>query len=226
MTGIILYILYQLAVVAELVYAHVSGTCGVTRVGSSPTDGTTKALQGVFCYSTVMNYLYHAVPKLISGDTLYPLNELKGRLPEVFQHEFSKYANRPHIVAQHIPILDCAWNDVLHFSAVHPQDIKDAISEAGGQFPNQREYFQIDPEMLNPAKTIVYLHQKDPEHFQDDFVAYSPTDIAQYSILPDQTRQYYSKLFALGKKPLWYAFVPHILFRGAIDIGNINKITV
>ncbi|MBK8551651.1 MAG: hypothetical protein IPL53_11555 [Ignavibacteria bacterium] len=70
-----------------------------------------------------MNYLYHRVPKNLRGNVLYPLNTLKEIHPDLYEQQASKYAGREHITCQIIPILNCLWNDVLHFSAVNPEEI-------------------------------------------------------------------------------------------------------
>ena len=71
-----------------------------------------------------MIYLYHSVPKNLEGSILYPLNTLKGKHPDIYEQQVSKYVGREHIKEQRIPILDCLWNDVLHFSAVNPKEVK------------------------------------------------------------------------------------------------------
>ncbi len=68
-----------------------------------------------------MIYLYHSVPKNLQGNILYPLNTLKEKHPEIYEQQVSKYVGREHMTQQRIPILDCLWNDVLHFSAVNPK---------------------------------------------------------------------------------------------------------
>ena len=37
-----------------------------------------------------MNYLYHRVPKKISGTILHPLNSLKNIYPEIYTEEIKK----------------------------------------------------------------------------------------------------------------------------------------
>ncbi len=78
-------------------------------------------------------YLYHWVPDDMIGDTLYPLNILKHTHPDLYTKKVSKYIGREKVMDQIIPILDCLWNDVLHFTAVHPKDVKDALIKAGSK---------------------------------------------------------------------------------------------
>ena len=76
-------------------------------------------LHAIVCI--LMNYLYHRVPDNFQGTTLYPLNDLKDILPDIYTRHISKYEGRAHIVERHIPIFDdCLWNDVVFLSAVEP----------------------------------------------------------------------------------------------------------
>src|SRR4051812_37580591 len=106
-----------------------------------------------------INYIYHKIPKDMHGNVLFPLNVLKEIHPDLFQKEALKYVGREYIMEQKIPFLNCLWNDVLHFSAVNPSVLKNNLIEAGRTEPFNAEFFQIDPHLLNPKDTIVYLYR-------------------------------------------------------------------
>lgn len=176
-----------------------------------------------------MNYLYHFIPDDMQGDILFPLNTLKVKYPQVWAKEVSKYENREDVMQQHIPILDCLWNDVLHLSPVHPALIKKAIFEAGGRKSFNWDCFEIDPHLLNPQNTIVYLYKF--KNFmgtfnEDNFVPYDPDTIAQYSVVPQETKDYFKEMLFQGKGPLPFYRVPHILFKGELNVIGIRKISV
>lgn len=176
-----------------------------------------------------MNYLYHWVPEDMQGEMLYPLNTLKDIYPDLYKEEASKYVGREHIMQQRIPILDCLWNDVLHFSAVHPSEVKEALFAAGRTKPYNTKFFQIDPHLLDPKNTIVYLYKHmvmSDKLKEDNFAAYNPDDIAPYSTLPQVTKDYYKEMFAKGVRPLQYPGVPHILHRGNVDVRGVKIISV
>lgn len=77
------------------------------------------------------NYLYHKVPPDFVGPILYPLNRLKQRLPDVYARQVKKYQGREAVLKRRIPHLNCLWNDVLHFSPVHPTQCRAALQAAG-----------------------------------------------------------------------------------------------
>lgn len=174
-----------------------------------------------------MNYIYHWVPKDMRGDVLFPLNTLKETQPDLYEKEASKYVGREFIMQQKIPFLDCLWNDVLHFSAVHPSVVKQALIESGRTKDFEYEFFEVDPHLLTPENTIVYLYRHTymaNKLKEDNFAKYNPDDIDKYSELPQDTKEYYKEMFSQGKNPLLFHRVPHILFKGSLDTSKIKRI--
>ena len=74
-----------------------------------------------------MAYIYHIVPDDFNAKTLYPLHELQKIDTDVYNHHSKKYENRPHISKLYIPQLDCYRHDVIHFGAVHPNVLRQAL---------------------------------------------------------------------------------------------------
>ncbi len=177
-----------------------------------------------------MHYLYHRKPKDLQGTTLYPLNALKDVFPDAYAFQAKKYAGREFIMQQRIPFLDCLWNDVLHFSAVHPQKILEALREAGDSLDGiSHKFFEIDPELLEPEKTIVFLYDgldRINKMKKENFASYDPTEVSKYDILPDETRRYYADMISQNKRPLSFHGVPHILYKGNLDIKKLNISTM
>lgn len=177
------------------------------------------------------NYLYHMVPNDMTGDIIYPLNtlkEIKEIPPELYQSKLEKYANRRQITEQFIPTLKCAWNDVVHLTAINPVKLKEALVEAGMN-PREMKFYQVDPDLLDPDITTIYLYQEHDEKesmHPDNFSNYNPEAIARHSILPDATKAYYREKYQNGEKPLMFVGVPHILHKGPIDVSNFDVIVV
>ena len=70
-----------------------------------------------------MAFIYHKVPADMSGNILYPLNVMEKINPEIYEKAVKKYEGREYLMREVIPWLNCLWNDVLHFSIVHPTKI-------------------------------------------------------------------------------------------------------
>jgi hypothetical protein len=176
-----------------------------------------------------MNYIYHLVPKEMSGEVLFPLNTLKETEPDLYEKESAKYVGREQIMQDKLPILNCLWNDVLHLSAVHPSLVKEALLEAGRTKSFHSEFYEIDPHLLDPENTIVYLYKNNKRGDklkEDNFAKYNPDDIAQYSAMPTETKDYYKEMYMQGKNPLLFHKIPHILYRGSLDVSKVRKIKV
>ena len=103
-----------------------------------------------------MMYLYHLVPENMQGNTLYPLNLLKGKYSDAHEKELRKYDNdREDLPKRIIPILNCLWSDVLFFAVIHPIELKKALVEAG--IKRKMSFYQVNPKAINPDNTVVYL---------------------------------------------------------------------
>jgi hypothetical protein len=176
-------------------------------------------------------YLYHWVPTDLEGHILYPLNQLKSIYPSLYVTKAAHYQNREAVMQARIPLLDCLWNDVLHFSPVHPSKVQQALAKAG--FGRKlRLYFEVDPlaKGFNASNAVIFLHQRlKLEKFQlveDDFRVFHPAELSSLGEIPAATLAYYREMFAQGKRPLVYLYVPHILYQGSLDIRDVNIIEV
>ncbi len=165
-------------------------------------------------------FLYHMVPEDMRGDVLHPLNKLKDAHPDIYVKEVAKYKGREELMKKEIAMLECIWNDVMHLVAVNPQELKKALLAAGME-PKEMRFYQIDPEMLNPEKTTIYLYQEG----KDSFLAYDPKNLAERASLPEETKAYFKETIQKGEKPLLFIGVPHILHKGSIDISKLPVIT-
>jgi len=174
-----------------------------------------------------MSYLYHLVPATgLIGNELVPLNTLKSISPTAYDYHFRKYENRPRVPEQGIPPLDCGWNDVVFFTAVHPQVIASAYDSCGVRL-TKRRFYRIDPKKIDLEHTTVWLcksHSKEPE----DFVPFDPQRVEQFSEFPAQTLEYYQRMVREGRRRemLIFAYIPHILFKGTVDVSDAEIIEV
>jgi len=181
-----------------------------------------------------MQYLYHHLPTDLKGATLHPLNSLKSKFPDVYEREVSKYVGREHITQQRIPLLDnCLWNDVIFMTALNPQELFDERRRAGWHSTTPRQYIKIDPNTLDPAKLGIFLFKIKEDDLSStleasDFAAYNYDDLKTYAILPQATKDYFKYELDKGEPhiKLLYRYIPHILYKGTIDISNAEIITV
>lgn len=159
-------------------------------------------------------YLYCLAPVKQEGDTLMSLNELKDKHPEAFASAAAKYQGREHVMDWDIPGLNAKWNDVLHLTAVHPLELKQALIGAGWT-PPEMKWYKIPKSAITADMAVVYSGESPSGQILDEEVQpYDANDLAKHAELPEATKRYYQREIKEGRKPLLFLGVPHILYRG------------
>ena len=177
--------------------------------------------------------LYHRVHREMTGNTLYPLNVLKSKYPELYEKYIKKYKNRPHVLEQKIPILDCLWNDVVHLSSIHPMEIKQALASIGIEYSGK--FFVIDAENLDQGKLVIWLNTKDSlkgekgatslEYFERFNLQKYDTF---YKIFPKerQIKAWQTWIQENQTPPLVLSKCPHFLYKGEIPLDGVKIINI
>jgi hypothetical protein len=184
-------------------------------------------------FTAIVSFIYHSVPKKLSGKVLYPLNQLKVHFPEVYTIHAKKYVGRERLMQRQVFPLNCLWNDVLHCSPVHPAQIRDAFINIGLDW-HPRLWFIIHPTSVgfSEENTVIFLRTllKVPEQLDDfncsstKFVPFSEERLSNIVKLPTATLEYWKFTKAAGEAPFLFNFVPHILYRGTIEIQDLDLI--
>lgn len=170
-----------------------------------------------------MHYLYHRVPKDMTGTTLYPLNMLKDLYPALYAAHVQKYEGREHLLTTEIPPLHCLWNDVLHFTAVAPAELKANLARAGITLDSVA-WYKIPVSRIVGEHSIAFTYRRD-KSVTPNFIEYEqfdPTHMDIYRIVPDETIEYYKQKKQEGVRPLLFHLVPHILYRGTIETRGLE----
>ena len=174
-----------------------------------------------------MEYVYHRVPDDVQGNVLRPLNSWRDLDPTLYAKKAAKYVGREQVMEEWIEPLQCIWNDVLFFQPVHPAKIEAAFVNLGHTLTG-RQYYRVPLTLLPPESIVMWLWEgggpldKSP----NSFVHCTPEAIAKHQELPDVTLNYYAKQFDAGKSPLLYFRIPHVLYRGTLDITDLEIVTV
>jgi hypothetical protein len=173
------------------------------------------------------DFLYHRVVPNLRGTILYPLNRLKEIYPDAYVEHLRKYEGREHVLETRIPSpLNCLWNDALHFTAVPPTTLEKNLREVGFDTHELvwKKWFKIPAKLLDPTQTIVCLYRRDLRLAPDahDFQPYDKSKINEYQTVPKETIAYYKEKFAAKERPLFFHFVPHILYKGALETSQLE----
>ena len=172
-----------------------------------------------------MKYVYHKVPKNMVGNFLYPLNQLEEILPEIYNQQVKKYFGRVFLMEEKIPMLNCKWNDVLHFAPICPQIISKNLKEIGHQTDNNKMFFKIPISKFNHKATVIFHYtREDAELLDSEISNLNIEDFEELKELPIGTKNWYIECYKNGRSPLLYHRVPHILTLDSIDISDCEKI--
>jgi hypothetical protein len=170
-----------------------------------------------------LDRLYHRRPPDFRGGVLYPLNALRAVAADLYERQRGKYAGREHLLGQRVPPpLDCLWNDVLHFSPVHPARVAELARDCGLVW-HEADWFEIDPVAagFTPANTAVFRYadtEREGPIPDAEFEPFDAARLAGMSELPASTRAYYRSVPPGSSRYFIFVGVPHVLHRGPVDV--------
>lgn len=147
-------------------------------------------------------------------------------MSEIRDKNLEKYGEREEILKRRIPLLDCLWNDVVQFLPLHPQKVFELQHELG-LIPSVPPYnfYEIDLTTLDPSKTVVFFKTAlGEENIEVKWL--SEVDFDSLQEIPEATAAYYKTLIGAGELPFNYQFIPHIVYKGSVDIANTIIITL
>lgn len=167
-----------------------------------------------------MTYIYHGVPEDMRMSTLIPLNQMLAVDPELRNKYLEKYKGREEILKYKIPLLECSWNDVIQFLPLHPKKVFDCQLKLDliTELPDY-EYFKINLDTLDPKKTVVYFKTA-PGEENVTIKWLKDVDLNELQEVPLATKKYYESLVGKGQPIFNYQFVPHILYKGGVNVSN------
>lgn len=171
-------------------------------------------------------YFYHGIPEDMKGTELIPLNKMLEVDPELRAQYLEKYKGREEILGRKIPLLDCLWNDVVQLLPLHPRQLFELQKELGliPEIPSYK-YYQIDTSTLDPSQTVVYFKTAPGE--ENVTVKWlKDVQLEELQSIPEATRKYYESMVGTGEPVFNYQFVPHIIYKGAVDVSSAQVINL
>jgi hypothetical protein len=95
--------------------------------------------------------------------------------------------------------------------------------EAAGHIRKPRRWFEIPADRFTPENTALYL----PGESQADetIIAYTPGCLADYTEVPEAQKRFY-RAAEPGKQVFVFGGIPHILYRGEIDVTGLPVLEV
>ncbi|CAN5677318.1 hypothetical protein BH23PAT2_BH23PAT2_09770 [soil metagenome] len=173
-----------------------------------------------------MAYFYHGIPEDMKGSELIPLNKMLEVDADLRAKYLEKYKGREEILERKIPLLNCLWNDVVQLLPLHPYKLFELQKELGliDEIPDYR-YFQIPLTLLDPQQTVVYFKTAPGE--ENVTVKWlKDVNLDELQETPEATKQYYTSMVGTSEPVFNYQFVPHIIYRGTVDVSGAETITL
>ncbi|HEY4499177.1 MAG TPA: hypothetical protein VJH94_03895 [Candidatus Paceibacterota bacterium] len=166
----------------------------------------------------------------MEGTILYPLNVVREKFPDAYAKHVVKYKDREHLLTTNVPILNCLWNDVLHFTAVPPTTLFANLQGVGYDAKGLvwKRWYKIPIPLLDKIKTVTCLYRRDVSLIPDarSFEPFELMRMEEYRTVPPETITYYREQFARGKQPLFFHRIPHILYQGTMETKELEIITL
>lgn len=169
--------------------------------------------------------IYHIKRADFSGRWLYPLNRLKDKLPAVYEDAVKKYAGREWLMGVKLPTLGCLWNDVLHFSLMHPALIFKHLSDVGIDYSKRElRWLEIPLRDAIAQPCVLYKNTRQDrssrEYPESDFEPVSSERIRELSGMPERNLRYYRECVEQKTYPLLWGYAPHVLVKGEFDVSG------
>lgn len=173
-------------------------------------------------------FAYHFKPKEMSGTRLIPLNQLREKMPKVYQAQVQKYKGREELMQVKIPLMDCLWNDVLHMSPINPQMILDTWRHEGlhefAGAPTNIEVYKIPTALLDESQTVCFQsYNYDFQNYKrelDKYWHFKSQEYKEYSAVDPQQLAIWKEDFKHKRRFLWYSHTMHILARQEINTAD------
>lgn len=170
--------------------------------------------------------LYHLAPRRIVGSRLLPLNRLREPHPALYEAYARKYQGREHLLQQPVPGLGCLWSDVLFLTAVPPGVIRELHEEVGIEVPPLR-WFEVDPRALEVSRLHVYWYLHNDPDLKADPANWEPfreSLLPRLREVPAATRDHYAEAARSGRRPFAFYRVPHVLYRGELELEGVRVV--
>ncbi len=158
----------------------------------------------------------------MKGNELIPLSKMLEVDSELRAKYLEKYEGREEILERKIPLLDCLWNDVVQLLPLNPVKLFELQKQLGAipGIPDYK-YFKVDTSILDPSRTVVYFKTAPgEEHVSVKWL--KDVRLEELQEIPDATKNYYISMLGTGEPIFNYQFVPHILYRGTIDVSSVQ----
>ncbi len=182
-------------------------------------------------------FLYHLCAPDMRGSLLYPLNELRQRLPDVYAREREKWAGRESVLEFVVPGLGVPWANTVNLSTLDPRLLVEARARLGVPVSRllARRLVRIPLERLAGRAAVrldsqTHWINSSPgedvplEPPSEAFSAFDPDSYEETLEVPPLHLEYLERQRVRGQVALGFVFVPHVLVAGSVDLSGLQRV--
>lgn len=124
-----------------------------------------------------------------------------------------------------LPTLGCLWNDVLHFSLMHPANIYKHLSEVGIDYSKREvRWFEVPLRAALEHPCVLYKNTRQDrssrEFPESEFEPVRAERVRKLSGMPERNLLYYKECVAQKTFPLMWGYAPHVLVKGEFEVSG------
>lgn len=128
-----------------------------------------------------------------------------------------------------MPLVDCRWNDVVHLCPVPPFILRRELEVARGAAYEDRTWFKVPISAIQGIPAVAF--QSVPRPYSGPFSFppecfkwFEPDSYREIHEVADATKRYYRDEFAVGRRPLVFNGLLHVLVKGSIEVSRCSEI--
>jgi len=160
-----------------------------------------------------------------------PLSQIKRYHKIIYEKAAKKYEGREDLLKRIIPKLNCYWNDVLFFSPIHPQKLKNLFNEVELKW-KLFDWYEFNPNDISDftKSAVIYNSiEKQKGDFsisESEIIPFSLNELKNYQEIPETAKRYYNSMKALGERIFIFNMIPQILYKGVIPLAKLKKLSM
>jgi hypothetical protein len=181
-----------------------------------------------------MSYIYHIVPKKMSGDNLIPLSQLQELDYDVYVREIKKYEDHPkrkELPNRLIKKINCFQKEVVHFCPLHPYLIYSGLKSVFPDWNNSTLFYEIPIERIRGLSSIYFDMNRTGSYVfgqgesEEMFDLITPENYQIMNSLPQEALDFYQQWKDRGEKGApFMGRIPHVMVKGLVSIKNCRII--
>lgn len=171
-------------------------------------------------------FVYHIKPDPMQGSILYPLNKLKHLYPDMAIKPLEKYSWRKDLLQRKIPGLDVFWNDVLHFTTLHPIKTFEALKQLRGPVGRTIQIIYVPLKCLEEARCVYFMgsdrsRNSLAEMHPEEIMPFVKSEYEEAQNVSDAQIEKWKENLQNSEPVLFFSRTRHLLYAGALDISGL-----